>query len=141
MPEIPRRNLYRIMPKTNSPSPGITFGLGVETTVGCRLFSLVLLVMPCQTGMDLPQICVLTINDDLADGPAISIGLARIYGDRFSEDQIAEVLLGAVSECLGFFRGIDASQANLVLCFIAVQYGNRIAVTNADHRSLKSFAI
>jgi len=91
--------------------------------------------------MDLHQISVLTINDDLADGPAISIGLAPIYADRFSEDQIAEVLLGAVSECLGFFWGIDASQANLVLCFIAVQYGNRIAVTNADHLSLKSFAI
>lgn len=97
--------------------------------------------MPSEARLELAQIGILAIHDDLAYGTAVLVGLIPINSDGFSKDQITEMLLRVIAECLGFFRGVDAGQANLVLHFATVQHGNRIAVTDSDNLSLEGFAV
>lgn len=93
MPEIPWWNRFRIAPKTNLPSSGINFRLGIGSPIYDRLLFFVLLVVPGQTRYDLAQIGVLAIHDDLADDAAVLVGLVPINGDGFSEGQVTEMLL------------------------------------------------
>ena len=77
--------------------------------------------MPGQARVDHRQIDVLAIKPDLAKRAAVAIKLLRFDLHVFAEDEIGQVLFGALPEGHLLFWGINARQANLVLPLVGIQ--------------------
>lgn len=134
--EIPRGDRCWVTPQADFTGASIQFGLRISTAISRQLFFLILFVVPGQACLNQTQIGIQAIDDHFADRSTVSVRLAPIHGDLLSKDQVAELLLGPLAESLSLFRRVNAGQTYLVLRFVAVEHGNRIAIADADDGAL-----
>lgn len=110
------------------------------------LWRLVLRVFPVPSGepdRQLREACVERLrtaccaaarrrDHHLADDAPVPVALVPPDDDLFPEDEARHGLLRALAEGLGFFWGVYAGEANLVLRAVGIEDGDGVAVGNGD---------
>ena len=77
--------------------------------------------MPSQASLDLLVADVLSTQQHFAHNASILVALFIRDLHGFAMDQLVKGLLGLGAESLGFFRGVNALQSDLVLGFFSIQ--------------------
>ena len=91
-----------------------------------------LLVMPCQTALDLHQVAIQTAQQNLADLAPVLVDLDSLDRDRLTGDHIGQALLRDIAECLPLFRRINSGHPYLVVDVGVVHDCNGVAIGHID---------
>ena len=73
------------------------------------------------------------MDPDLANDPLVAVTLGPIDPNLFVEYQTGQVLLGSLSEGLGFLGRVNTLEADLVLLAVGIEDGYRVPISNADY--------
>ena len=98
-----------VRPQAAFRRPRFGFGGGV---VGGLV---VVFVVPGVARLEHFEIDVASIDEHLADGASVAVGVANLDDYVFAEDERGKILLGLLTERLGFLRRVDAVKPDFVL--------------------------